>query len=231
MFASVGNIIITSLQHKQTNKQLYNSLFNTTTTYIHLLFKSQYSSLKMFSKIFSVSLLLAAAVSAAPASKTVRSIPDKTVTLTGVTHSVNAGLGGLRFDPDNVVAEVGDVVEWHFLPANHTVAQSSFGEPCEPLADGTGFFAGFNFATTAGQAPDVFQIVVEDSKPIWYYCAQQKGSHCQMGMVGVINQNFDNQDFSLRRHKELAALTGVSVIPPVQQGGSVIPNPNPNGGF
>ncbi|KAM0300233.1 hypothetical protein HYE67_006459 [Fusarium culmorum] len=185
----------------------------------------------MFTKIFSISLLLAAAVSAAPASKTVRSIPDKTVTLTGVTHSVNAGLGGLRFDPDNVVAEVGDVVEWHFLPANHTVAQSSFGEPCKPLADGTGFFAGFNFATTAGQAPDVFQIVVEDSKPIWYYCAQQKGNHCQMGMVGVINQNFDNQDSSLRRHKELAALTGVSVIPPVQQGGSVIPNPNPNGGF
>ncbi|GKU07414.1 extracellular serine-rich protein [Fusarium langsethiae] len=167
----------------------------------------------MFSKIFSVSLLLAAVVSAAPASKTVRSTPDKTVTLTGVTHSVNAGLGGLRFDPDNVVAEVGDVVEWHFLPANHTVAQSSFGEPCEPLADGTGFFAGFNFATAQGQAPD------------------QKGNHCQMGMVGVINQNFDNQDFSLRRHKELAALTGVSVIPDVQQGGSVIPNPNPNGGF
>jgi len=52
-----------------------------------------------------------------------------------------------------------------------------------------------------------------------------------MGMAGVINQNFDNQDFSLRRHKELAALTGVSVIPPVEQGGKVIPNPRPNDGF
>ncbi|KAF4336801.1 plastocyanin-like domain protein [Fusarium beomiforme] len=185
----------------------------------------------MFSKIVSAALLLAATVSAAPASKTVRSIPDKTVTLTGVTHSVNAGLGGLRFDPDNVVAEVGDVVEWHFLPKNHTVAQSSFAEPCQPLADGSGFFAGFNFPTKEGQAPDVFQIVVEDSKPIWYYCAQQMGNHCQNGMVGVINQNFDNQDFSLRRHKELAAETVKSVIPPVEQGGKVIPNPNPNGGF
>ncbi|KAF5008886.1 hypothetical protein FDECE_4860 [Fusarium decemcellulare] len=187
----------------------------------------------MFSlKTVSAALLLAASVSAAPApSKTNYDSPDKTVTLTGVTHSVNAGLGGLRFDPDNVVAEVGDIVEWHFLPANHTVAESSFGEPCEPLADGTGFFAGFNFATMEGQAPDVFQIVVEDKKPIWYYCAQQKGNHCQNGMVGVINQNFDNQDFSLRRHKELAAQTEISVIPPVQQGGAVIPNPNPNGGF
>ncbi|KAG5656734.1 hypothetical protein KAF25_010287 [Fusarium avenaceum] len=185
----------------------------------------------MFSKIFTTALLVAATVSAAPASKTARDYPDKTVTLTGVTHSVNAGLGGLRFDPDNVVAEIGDIVEWHFLPMNHSIAQSSFGEPCEPLADGTGFFAGFNFATKEGQAPDVFQLTVEDKKPIWYYCPQQKGNHCQAGMVGVINQNFDNQDFSLRRHKELAALTGVSVIPPVEQGGEVGPNPNPNGGF
>ncbi|KAI6758788.1 hypothetical protein HG530_011028 [Fusarium avenaceum] len=182
----------------------------------------------MFSKIFTTALLVAATVSAAPASKTTRGYPDKTVTLTGVTHSVNAGLGGLRFDPDNVVAEIGDIVEWHFLPMNHSIAQSSFGEPCEPLADGTGFFAGFNFATKEGQAPDVFQLTVEDKKPIWYYCPQQKGNHCQAGMVGVINQNFDNQDFSLRRHKELAALTGVSVIPPVEQGGEVGPNPNPN---
>ncbi|KAF5020029.1 hypothetical protein F66182_7965 [Fusarium sp. NRRL 66182] len=185
----------------------------------------------MLSNIFSAALVLATAVSAAP-SKTTRGHPDKTVTLTGVTHSVNAGLGGLRFDPDNVVAEVGDVVEWHFLPLNHTIAQSSFGEPCEPLAGGTGFFAGFNFETAKGQADNVFQIVVEDdSKPIWYYCAQQMGNHCQNGMVGVINQNFDNQDFSLRRHKELAAETEMSVIPGVEQGGKVIPNPNPNGGF
>ncbi|KAM5341903.1 hypothetical protein ACJ41O_014934 [Fusarium nematophilum] len=186
----------------------------------------------MFSlKTLSATLLLAASVSAAPATKTTRSYADRTVTLTGVTHSVNAGLGGLRFDPDNVVAEIGDIVEWHFLPRNHSVVQSSFGEPCEPLAGGDGFFAGFNFFTAEGQADDVFQIVVEDKKPIWYYCPQQNGNHCQSGMVGVINQNFDNQDFSLRRHKELAAQTDISVIPPVQQGGDVIPNPNPNGGF
>ncbi|KAF4981974.1 hypothetical protein FZEAL_2320 [Fusarium zealandicum] len=187
----------------------------------------------MFSfKALSTALLLIASVSAAPAaSKTTYDTPDSVVSLTGVTHSVNAGLGGLRFDPDNVVAEIGDIVEWHFLPKNHSVAQSSFGEPCEPLGDGTGFFAGFNFVTAEGQADNVFRIVVEDKMPIWYYCPQQMGNHCQSGMVGVINQNFDNQDFSLRRHKELAAETGLSVIPPVQQGGEVIPNPNPNGGF
>lgn len=172
----------------------------------------------------------AAFVSAAPTT-TSKDLPSRTYELTGVTHSVVAGLGGLRFDPDNVVAEVGDVVEWHFLPRNHSIAQSSFADPCVPLADGTSFFSGFNFFTAEGQADDVFQIVVEDTKPIWYYCAQTAMSHCQAGMNGVINQNFDNQDFSLRKYREVAALTGTSVVPAYEQGGAVIPNPNPNGGF
>ncbi|KAM4054665.1 plastocyanin-like domain-containing protein [Hirsutella rhossiliensis] len=179
----------------------------------------------------SVLVLAAAATVTAVPTGTTWSNATRTVSLTGVTHSVVAGLGGLRFDPDNVVAEIGDIVEWHFLPKNHSVAQSNFADPCQPLADGTSFFAGFNFVTQENQAPDVFQVAVQDTKPIWYYCPQQTGSHCQNGMVGVINQNFDNPAVSLRRHKELAANTGVSVVPPVQQGGNVIPNPNPLGGF
>jgi plastocyanin len=176
--------------------------------------------------------LLAVSVSAAPApSNTEHQDVTRTTTHTRVTHSVVAGLGGLRFDPDNVVAEIGDIVEWHFLPQNHSLAQSSFAEPCKPLADGTGFFPGFEFATKQGQAPNVFQLEVTNKKPIWYYCPQQKGNHCQQGMVGVINQNFDNPDFSLRVYRETAALTGTSVIPPVGNVGEVIPNPNPNGGF
>lgn len=182
-------------------------------------------------KTLSAALLLAATASAAP-TKTTRDSPDNTVTLTGVTHSVVAGLGGLRFDPDNVVAEVGDVMEWHFLPMNHSVAQADFDTPCVPSASGLGFFAGFNFFTTEGQADNVFQaVIVDDSKPIWYYCPQTKGDHCQKGMVGVINQNFDDQTHSLAKFRDAAALTGVSIVPPTVQGGSVIPNPNPNGGF
>ena len=180
-------------------------------------------------KTLTAIVLAAASVSAAPTATT-RDYPDQTVTLTGVTHSVNAGLGGLRFDPDNVVAEVGDVVEWHFLPKNHSVAQSSFAAPCVPQDNA--FFSGFQ-PTPEGQAPNVFQIVVKDKAPIWYYCAQTNGNHCQNGMVGVINQNFDSPN-TLAAHKALAANTGVSIIPPVSPGlndGYVIPNPNPNGGF
>ncbi|KAF3765717.1 hypothetical protein M406DRAFT_289940 [Cryphonectria parasitica EP155] len=184
----------------------------------------------MYTQTF-ISTIVAAAVARAAPTSTGHDLPSRTVPLTGVTHSVVAGLGGqLIFDPDNVVAEVGDIVEWHFLPKNHSVAQSSFAKPCVPDADlYEPFFSGFQ-PTASGQAPDVFQIVVEDTDPIWYYCAQTTGDHCQNGMAGVINQNFNSAN-TLAAYKANAATTGVSVIPPVVQGGLVEPNPNPNGGF
>ncbi|OAA59893.1 extracellular serine-rich protein [Niveomyces insectorum RCEF 264] len=174
------------------------------------------------------------ATAATRATRTPKDLPARTVPLTGVTHTVVAGLGGaLVFDPNNVVAEVGDIVEWHYLPKNHSVAQSSFGSPCQPLADANGnavgFFSGFQ-PTAEGQAPDVFQIVVENTNPTWYYCAQTVGNHCQKGMAGVINQNFDSAN-TLAAYEAAAALTGVSGVPPVVQGGAVIANPNPLGGF
>lgn len=184
----------------------------------------------MHAQTLLTSLAFAGLALAGP-TRTRNRLPSRTVPLTGVTHSVVAGLGAaLVFDPDNVVAEVGDVVEWHFLPKNHSVAQSSFAEPCAPDAQAPlSFFSGFQ-PTPAGQAPDVFQVVVEDTAPIWYYCAQTVGNHCQMGMAGVINQNFDSAN-TLAAYKANAAKTGVSVVPPVVQGGLVLPNPNPNGGF
>lgn len=187
------------------------------------------------------SIAAAAAVSAIPMGPSAASmtgqptstgfpVVSKTVALTGVTHSVVAGLGGLRFDPDNVVAEIGDIVEWHFLPKNHSVAQSSFAKPCVPDTDvPISFFSGFQ-PTAEGQADNVFQIVVEDTNPIWYYCAQTNMNHCQAGMAGVINQNFNSPN-TLDAYKTNAAKTGTSVIPPMIQGGLVIKNPNPLGGF
>lgn len=184
----------------------------------------------MFANTLVAALAAMALVSAAPTPTTADS-PSNTVTLTGVTHSVVAGRGGaLVFDPGNVVAETGDIVQWHFLPRNHSVAQSSFAQPCAPDATRLQpFFSGFQ-PVASGQAPNVFQVVVQDENPIWYYCAQTGGNHCQNGMSGVINQDFDSAD-TLSAYKEAAALTGVSVVPTVVQGGAVIPNPNPNSGF
>ena len=180
----------------------------------------------MFAKLFSVALLATAAMAAPTA--TTPDLASRTVPKTGVTHSVIAGFAGqLKFEPDNIVAHVGDVIQWEFMPANHSVVQSSFADPCKPLRNGSGFFPGFLFATDEGKADRIFQFVVDTEDPIWFYCPQPNGEHCKKGMVGVVNQNFDNQDFSLARHKELASKVHEVRIPPYNHGGSVIRNPNP----
>jgi plastocyanin len=149
---------------------------------------------------------------------------------TGVVHRIFAGSttanNGLHFEPENVVAEIGDIVEFHFLPKNHTVVQSSFDKPCEPLGDGSGVFSGFNFATSRGEAPDIFAFTVRSKEPFWYYCSQTVGDHCQNGMSGVINQN-SNSDKTLALYKEKAKVA-ITRQPSVDllavQGGSKLSN-------
>lgn len=63
--------------------------------------------------------------------------------------------------------------------------QSNFGDPCHPLSTG-GFSSGF-VPTAVSPSGATFQIVVNDTKPIWFYCAQTKKTHCQAGMVGSVN--------------------------------------------
>ncbi|KAK6537264.1 hypothetical protein TWF694_011456 [Orbilia ellipsospora] len=188
--------------------------------------------------IFTAALAaICSTVSAAP-TKTSKAIRDYTgVAPAGATHSVVVGRGGLLFDPQNVVAEIGDIVEFHFTSRNHSVAQSNFANPCQPIGPDA-FFSGFNFVTQYGQNPNVFQITIQDKKPVWYYCAQTNMNHCQMGMAGVINQNFDTNEFTLAKYKEAAAAQlayGISSIAPALVGGNlnarVIPNPNPYSGF
>ncbi|KAH7116918.1 hypothetical protein B0J11DRAFT_104008 [Dendryphion nanum] len=126
----------------------------------------------------------------------------------GAVHRIFAGStaenGGLHFGPQNVVAEVSDVIEFHFLFKNHTVVQSSFDSPCKPLAGGTGIFSGFNFPTQKGENGNAFSFKVESKDTIWYYCSQMNGNLCQKGMSGVINQDFANAEKTLARYKEAA---------------------------
>ncbi len=72
---------------------------------------------------------------------------------------------------------------------NHSVVQSTFDNPCEPIAKnmpGTaGFFSGFMPVSENSSMMPSYSIAINDTKPIWFYCSQ--GKHCQQGMVGVIN--------------------------------------------
>jgi len=204
----------------------------------------------MFTKTIAAVLAVASLAAAAPvttaegATPTTYGTPTSNTVTTAlpvdsavVTHRVAVGLGGLRFEPNNIFANVGEVIEFKFLARNHSVAQSSFDAPCKPIIDpATGaqqsFFAGFDFFTPdAGVLnPNVYQIVVKDTKPIWFYCPQTAGNHCQAGMAGVVNQVVDSEK-TLAKYLSNAANTGVSVVPPYIQGGLEGPNPNPNAGF
>jgi hypothetical protein len=121
--------------------------------------------------------------------------------------------GILEYAPNDIIAPAGSKVEFIFNPKNHTVTQSSFDNPCHPLENG--FFSGF-VPTTASPSSTSFTITVNDTKPIWFYCGQTTGNHCQSGMVGAINAPTTGN--TLEKFAEGAAKASTSTSP---EGGAV----------
>ncbi|KAK0199428.1 hypothetical protein DFS33DRAFT_1510061 [Desarmillaria ectypa] len=108
-----------------------------------------------------------------------------------VDHKIVVGIDGkLEYGPANISASIGDTVTFEFHPKNHTVTQSSFQHPCQPLAETStsgqiGFSSGFRpVAANATEFP-MFQITINDTAPVWGYCSQT--NHCGSGMVFSIN--------------------------------------------
>ena len=104
---------------------------------------------------------------------------------TSGVQTVTVGANGqLGFSPNTITAAVGSSIEFIFSPPTHSVAQSSFDSPCAPFANGTSFYSGF-VNTASGTNANVFTLTINDTNPIWFYCAFP--SHCELGMTGVIN--------------------------------------------
>jgi len=107
--------------------------------------------------------------------------------------SVSDANGSLKYFPDNVVAPVGSIVQFQYHPKNHTITESSFAEPCKPVAANLstptrpGLKSGFVPVTGTEPFTPVFNVLVNDTKPIWIFCGQT--NHCQKGMAMVINEN------------------------------------------
>lgn len=137
--------------------------------------------------------------------------PSGSVAVQVVQVSDNGG--DLRFFPDNIKAAAGSMVQFQFHPKNHSVVQSAFNEPCTPIHDTNASIAGFKsgympVAAGATTLP-VFTLMVNDTKPIWFYCSQKP--HCQKGMVGVINAPGGNKTIdTFRALAEQAAVNGTS---------------------
>ncbi|RTE82814.1 hypothetical protein BHE90_002647 [Fusarium euwallaceae] len=112
-----------------------------------------------------------------------------------------------KFDPDEVKAEKGDIIEFHFEPKNHSVVAGDYRYPCSPLDVGTGFFSGF-VPTDDGTADKVFRVTVNDTEPLPFYSSQ--GKECPNGMVGIINPS---ENKTLDEYKEEAAKLSSGVSP------------------
>ncbi|KLO05596.1 hypothetical protein SCHPADRAFT_946784 [Schizopora paradoxa] len=110
---------------------------------------------------------------------------------------INVTVGGTGnnlfiFSPSSVTANNGDVVQFIYagMPGNHSVTQSSFANPCNPLSDG---FDSGNILVPAGlptttSFPTWNLTITNQSQPIWFFCKQTlPGPHCSSGMVGSIN--------------------------------------------
>jgi uncharacterized cupredoxin-like copper-binding protein len=125
-------------------------------------------------------LALAALLGVASAQQTVHVVSVSTV-------SNNS----LVFTPDNIKVPAGDMIQFQFRAGNHSVAQSTFDNPCTPISEHTnqtGVFSGFQPVAASmamGMVP-TWTISVQNTNPMWFYCAT--GKHCQAGMVMVVNE-------------------------------------------
>ncbi|KAE8552278.1 hypothetical protein EYB25_006172 [Talaromyces marneffei] len=109
-------------------------------------------------------------------------LPSSTTATSSAVQTVTVGRGGLIFSPDTLTVSPGGKVEFQFVSGDHSVTQSTFADPCHPVNE-TSLSSGI--ISAGGGPPVVFTVTINDTKPLWYYCAQ--GRHCQAGMVGVIN--------------------------------------------
>jgi plastocyanin len=125
------------------------------------------------------------------------------------THYVDVGTfnGKVQFVPDQVDAEIGDIVLYNFLAKSHSVTQSEFGTPC---TFNGGFDTGLNQPNPNNQS-DLFLIpfTVNTKKPLWFYCKQPgPPNHCGAGMVFGINPAGKMDQFIQNAIKQNGALGG-----------------------
>ncbi|KAH8157701.1 hypothetical protein CIB48_g10550 [Xylaria polymorpha] len=134
-----------------------------------------------------------------------------TVAAPGATHTVQVGgAAGLAYSPSELKAAVGDMVVFTFMSQNHTVTQSTFATPCDPMAGGmdSGFQANKDNAVVP--APQVaMQVMTSD--PIWFYCAQT--GHCVQGHPAEgprCRQRHHRQCYIKRRRDEAATTSAAA---------------------
>ncbi|GAD95504.1 serine-threonine rich protein, putative [Paecilomyces variotii No. 5] len=114
----------------------------------------------------------------------------------GMVHQVTVGGdAGLVYTPDSVMAAPGDMIQFNFMSKNHTVTQSSFGEPCKAMEGGvdSGFMPN---ADNTVNPPPMMMFQVMSTDPVWMYCRQT--GHCGKGMVFSVNPTADKSQAAFK---------------------------------
>ncbi|RDW65471.1 hypothetical protein BP5796_10163 [Coleophoma crateriformis] len=124
----------------------------------------------------------------------------------------------LVFTPNDVTAAPGDVLQFQFSMINHTVTQSTFANPCMPIAgseaNAAEIHSGFVPVGANQTTVTTFEVPINNTQPMYLYCAQ--GPHCMLGMVMTVNAAA-NQSFAA--YKAAAAKATKNVAASTVRGG------------
>ncbi|KAI5789242.1 extracellular serine-rich protein [Pyronema domesticum] len=164
-------------------------------------------------------LLAASSMAAAQSASATASAPATAASGATTIIKVGNAAGNLVFEPAEIKAEPGSLLEFRFWPSNHSVAQSTFDSPCTPMGDATKeLFSGFHPTTNGATDVPTWTLRVNNTNPIWLYCSQ--GKHCQNGMTAVINPPANGQR-TLKMYQAAAKSASDNVSPTQVHGGMV----------
>ncbi|KAM4064994.1 hypothetical protein HRG_004660 [Hirsutella rhossiliensis] len=140
--------------------------------------------------------------------------------------TIRVDINGKTFSPDNVKADRGDMVEFHFSKSKHSVVAGNYDKACSPVGSG-GFYSGT--VQAKGDEPSVFRVNVTTTDPIFFYCSV--GNHCKDGMVGAVNPSSDK---TVDKFRSAAKSAGGNISPDAAFGGTLVkpsegtaPTPSP----
>ncbi|KAE8148507.1 hypothetical protein BDV25DRAFT_141741 [Aspergillus avenaceus] len=109
-------------------------------------------------------------------------------------HRVSVGHQNASvFSPNQLNANIGDQIIFEFHSLNHTLTQSSFGDPCSPLG---GLDSGFTQYNPEDKDDLTLTITVNTLEPQWFFCKQiHPSSHCHAGIMFALNPGDRMKDF------------------------------------
>lgn len=129
---------------------------------------------------------------------------------TATFHVAVGEEGGLTFNPNQLNANIGDTIVFHFHALNHTLTRSTLEKPCVPSGK---FDSGFNQYNPADKNDLILAITVDSLEPQWFFCRQKKlFSHCHAGMVFAINPGNEMDDFILNAVTPSSMMPSVAIV-------------------